>query len=54
VFWDNKALARHVERRLIAKDSPTTIARELAREGGIEGDAVSGVPGLRSRSRALN
>ena len=40
-FQGNESLARHVERRLIAKDSPTTIAIELARAGGIEGDTVS-------------
>jgi IS30 family transposase len=40
VFWDNEELARHVERRLIAKDSPTTIARELARASGIGGGTV--------------
>lgn len=37
----NRALARHVEGRLKAKDSPTTIAIELARAGGIGGDTVS-------------
>jgi IS30 family transposase len=37
----NKPLAAHVEQRLRAKDSPTTIAIELARAGGIGGDTVS-------------
>ena len=40
-FQANESLARHVERRLSLKDSPTTIAIELARAGGIEGDTVS-------------
>ena len=40
-FQRNESLARHVEYRLLAKDSPTTIAIELARAGGIEGDTVS-------------
>ncbi len=40
-FKGNESLARHVELRLIAKDSPTTIAIELARVGGIGGDTVS-------------
>ena len=40
-FQANESLARHVERCLIAKDSPTTIAIELARVGGIGGDTVS-------------
>ena len=40
-FQANESLARHVERRLIANDSPTTIAIELARVGGIGGDTVS-------------
>ena len=37
----NPEFARHVEDRLIAKDSPTTIVIELARVGGIGGDTVS-------------
>ncbi len=40
-FQGNPELARHVEDRLRAKDSPTTIAIELARAGGISGDTVS-------------
>ena len=40
-FQDNPELARHVEDRLRAKDSPTTIAIELARAGGIGGATVS-------------
>jgi IS30 family transposase len=40
-FESNAALADHVETRLIALDSPTTIAIELARAGGINGDTVS-------------
>ena len=40
-FERNEELACHVERRLRAKDSPTTIAIELARAGGIGGDTVS-------------
>ena len=40
-FQANPELARHVEDRLRAKDSPTTIAIELARAGGIGGDTVS-------------
>jgi len=37
----NRALRDHVERRLVAKDSPTTIARELAAAGGITGETIS-------------
>lgn len=40
-FQANESLACHVERRPIAKESPATIAIELARAGGIEGDTVS-------------
>jgi IS30 family transposase len=40
-FQANPELARHVEDRLRAKDSPTTIAIELARAGGISGVTVS-------------
>jgi IS30 family transposase len=37
-FQSNRELADHVEARLAALDSPTTIAIELARAGGISGD----------------
>nr|MDA8358293.1 helix-turn-helix domain-containing protein [Actinomycetota bacterium] len=37
----NRALRDHVEQRLVAKDSPTTIARELAAAGGITGETIS-------------
>ena len=37
----NRALRDHVERRLVAKDSPTTIARELVAAGGMTGDTIS-------------
>lgn len=40
-FQSNRALCDHVESRLVAKDSPMTIAIELARAGGIGGDTVS-------------
>ena len=40
-FQSNRALCDHVEARLVAKDSPMTIAIELARAGGIGGDTVS-------------
>lgn len=40
-FQSNRALCDHVEARLVAKDSPMTIAVELARAGGIAGDTVS-------------
>lgn len=40
-FQSNRALADHVEEKLTALDSPTTIAIELARAGGISGDTVS-------------
>ncbi len=40
-FQSNRALCDHVESRLVAKDSPMTIAIELARTGGIGGDTVS-------------
>ena len=40
-FQSNQALANHVEARLLALDSPTTIAIELARAGGIGGDTVA-------------
>jgi IS30 family transposase len=40
-FQSNRALCDHVEARLVAKDSPMTIAIELARAGGIAGDTVS-------------
>jgi len=40
-FQSNRALADHVETKLAALDSPTTIAIELARAGGISGDTVS-------------
>jgi IS30 family transposase len=33
-------LAAHVQKRLLALDSPTTIAVELARDGGVEGETV--------------
>ncbi|MDA8398953.1 MAG: helix-turn-helix domain-containing protein [Actinomycetota bacterium] len=38
---NNRELADHVEVRLAALDSPTTIAIKLARAGGISGDTVS-------------
>jgi len=38
---ENPALRDHIERRLAAKDSPTTIARELMSAGGIGGETVS-------------
>jgi len=44
-FQSNRALCDHVESRLVAKDSPTTIAIELARAGGIDGDTVSAESG---------
>lgn len=37
----NRALRDHVERRLVEKDSPTTIARELVASGGITGETIS-------------
>jgi IS30 family transposase len=40
-FETNRPLGQHVEARLRALDSPTTIAVELARSGGIGGDVVS-------------
>jgi IS30 family transposase len=40
-FQRNRPLTDHVEARLVALDSPTTIAVELARAGGIGGDTVS-------------
>jgi transposase, IS30 family len=40
-FQSNRELADHVEAKLVALDSPTTIAIELARAGGIAGDTVS-------------
>jgi transposase, IS30 family len=40
-FETNRPLRRHVEARLKALDSPTTIAIELARSGGVGGDVVS-------------
>jgi IS30 family transposase len=40
-FQKNRPLARHVEQRLKEKDSPSTIAIELARSGGIGGDVTS-------------
>jgi IS30 family transposase len=40
-FETNRPLGQHVEERLKALDSPTTIAIELARSGGIGGDVVS-------------
>jgi IS30 family transposase len=40
-FQSNRALCDHVEARLVAKDSPMTIAIELARAGGVSGDTVS-------------
>ena len=40
-FETNRPLRQHVEARLKALDSPTTIAIELARSGGIGGDMVS-------------
>jgi IS30 family transposase len=40
-FQKNRPLARHVEQRLREKDSPSTIAIELARSGGIGGDVTS-------------
>jgi IS30 family transposase len=40
-FQSNRALCDHVEARLVAKDSPMTIAIELARAGGIDGETVS-------------
>ena len=41
MFLDNEPLARHVEVRLLAKDSLTTIAIELLRAGDIGRDMVS-------------
>jgi IS30 family transposase len=40
-FQSNRELADHVEAKLKALDSPTTIAVELARAGGIDGVTVS-------------
>jgi IS30 family transposase len=40
-FQRNRPMTDHVEARLVALDSPTTIAIELARAGGIGGDTVS-------------
>ncbi len=40
-FETNRGLRRYVEARLKALDSPTTIAIELARSGGISEDVVS-------------
>ena len=40
-FQRNRPLTDHVEARLVALDSPTTIAIELARAGGVGGDTVS-------------
>jgi len=40
-FELNQPLSVHVEARLMALDSPTTIAIELTRAGGIGGDTVS-------------
>lgn len=40
-FQLNRPLTNHVEARLVALDSPTTIAIELARAGGIGGVTVS-------------
>jgi transposase, IS30 family len=37
----NSALAAHVQAKLLQLDSPTTIAVELARAGGVDGDTVS-------------
>ncbi len=37
----NRALRDHVEARLTAKDSPSTISRELAASGGIAGETIS-------------
>ncbi|EQD72635.1 Integrase catalytic region, partial [mine drainage metagenome] len=50
-FQGNPELARHVEDRLRAKDSPTTIAIELARAGGIGGDC-EGCGGEKSPKKA--
>jgi len=41
LFQASPGLAAHVEARLTALDSPTTIAIELARAGGIDGLTVS-------------
>lgn len=41
LFQESPGLADHVEARLRALDSPTTIAIELARSGGIDGLMVS-------------
>ena len=40
-FQRNRPLTDHVEARLVALDSPTTVAIELARAGGVGGDTVS-------------
>jgi IS30 family transposase len=40
-FQSNRPLVDHVESRLKALDSPTTIAIELARAGGVDGATVS-------------
>jgi IS30 family transposase len=40
-FQSNRQLTNHVEGRLAALDSPMTIAVELARAGGIDGEMVS-------------
>ena len=40
-FERHEALADHVEARLRAKDSPTTIAIELSRAGGVNGITTS-------------
>jgi len=37
----NRALCSHIESRLMALDSPMTIAKELAAMGGVGGDTVS-------------
>ena len=41
VLQRNERLAVHVMGRLHAKDSPTTIVKELERAGGLDGDTVS-------------
>jgi IS30 family transposase len=40
-FQSNRALADHVEVKLVALDSPTIVAIELARAGGIGGGTAS-------------
>ncbi len=59
-FQRNRPLTDHVETRLVALNSPTAIAIELARAGGVSGDTVSaetiyqGVYGHGTRGLAKN